>query len=275
LHGKDNFHIWRQPFPDGQLEQITSGPAEEEGIALGPDGHSVITSIGFRQRTVSFHYANDDRRISLEGYAYRPSLSPDAKKLYYRVLKGGTSPLLGASELWVADIASGRSDPLLPGIAVTGYNLSRDGKHVVFSANDSLGDSRLWIAPTDRSDAPRQIPNARGDMPFFLGPIEVVFHGLEKGSSLAFRIREDGTERQELTSSEINEVHGVSPDGKFVIAWNRTTGGISTKAFPTSGGAPSPFLTRFVFSNGKEIEGFFICRCLQECSLRAHSATPM
>lgn len=243
LHEKDNFHIWRQRFPDGQMEQITSGPAEEEGITLAPDGQSLITSIGLRQRTVSFHDVNDDRRVSLEGYAYRPSLSPDGKRLYYRVLKGGTSPMLGASELWVADIASGRNEPLLPGIAMTSYDLSNDGKRVVFSANDSRGNSRLWLAPTDRSDVPRQVPNAEGDMPFFLGSGEVVFHGFEKGNTLAFRIREDGTEKQELTSSQINQVHGASPDGKFVIAWNR----IGTKAFPTSGGAPIPILEAICF----------------------------
>jgi eukaryotic-like serine/threonine-protein kinase len=243
LHEKDNFHIWRQRFPDSQMEQITSGPAEEEGITLAPDGQSLITSIGLRQRTVSFHDVNDDRRVSLEGYAYRPSLSPDGKRLYYRVLKGGTSPMLGASELWVADIASGRNEPLLPGIAMTSYDLSNDGKRVVFSANDSRGNSRLWLAPTDRSDVPRQIPNAEGDMPFFLGSGQVVFHGFEKGNTLAFRIREDGTEKQELTSSQINQVHGASPDGKFVIAWNR----IGTKAFPTSGGAPIPILDAICF----------------------------
>jgi hypothetical protein len=31
-------HIWRQRFPDGQPEQITSGPTEEEGMAMAPDG---------------------------------------------------------------------------------------------------------------------------------------------------------------------------------------------------------------------------------------------
>jgi Tol biopolymer transport system component len=242
LHGKDNFHIWRQHFPDGRPEHITSGPTEEEGVALAPDGRSFITSVGLRQRTVSVHHESDDRRISLEGYAYWPSLSPDGKKLYYRVLKGGTSPMLGASELWIADIASGRNEPFLPGIAVTSYELSSDGKQVVFSANDSHGNSRLWIAPTDRTDAPRQIPNAEGDMPHFLPPDEVVFHGLGKGPSLAFRIREDGSEKQELTSSEISQVHGTSPDGKFVIAWNRTTGRVGTKAFPILGGAPIPIL---------------------------------
>jgi serine/threonine protein kinase len=242
LHGKDNFHIWRQRFPDGQPEQITSGPTEEEGVALAPDGRYLITSVGLRQRTVSVHYANDDRRISLEGYAYGPSLSPDGKKLYYRVLKGGTSPFLGASELWVADVESGRGEPLLPGIAVTGYEISKDGKRVIFSAQDSGGKTGLWIAPTDRTDAPRQIPNAEGDMPHFLRPGEVVFHATENGSTVVFRIREDGTERQKLVSSDINEVRGTSPDGAFVIAGSRAKGRIETKAFPSSGGAPIPIL---------------------------------
>jgi Tol biopolymer transport system component len=258
LHGKDNFHIWRQGFPVGKLEQITSGPSEEEGIALASDGRSLITSSGLRQRTVSFHQANEDRRISLEGYAYRPSLSPDGKKLYYRVLKGGgASPMLGESELWVADIASGHNEPLLPGIAVRGYDLSKDGKRIVFSANDSRGYERLWIAPTDRSNAPNQIPNAEGDMPYFLGPGEVVFHEMVKDSSLAFRIREDGTGKQELTTSDlIQEVRGASPDGKFVIVGYRTAGGLATEAVSTSGGAPIPIFDGLCYLRWQEDRRF-------------------
>src|SRR5262245_52608498 len=43
------FHTWRQRFSDGQPEQITSGPSEEEGIAMAPDGRSFITAVGTRQ----------------------------------------------------------------------------------------------------------------------------------------------------------------------------------------------------------------------------------
>ena len=125
LHAGDNFHIWRQRFPEGQPEQITSGPTEDEGIALAPDGRSLATSVGLRQRTVSVPNPSGDRQISIEGYAYKPTISPDGKKLYYRVLKGGTSPFLGASELRVADIESGRNELLLPGFAVTSYSVTR------------------------------------------------------------------------------------------------------------------------------------------------------
>jgi len=236
LHGEDNFHIWRQRFPEGQPEQITSGPTEEEGVAVAPDGRSLITSVGLRQRTVSIHNANGDHRISTEGYAYRPIFSPDGKRLYYRVLKGGTSPFLGASELWVADLASGRNQPLLPGFAVTSYDISKDGARVVFSALDSSGRSRLWLASTDRTSAPRPIPNAEGDMPHFLPPDEVVFHGIEGDSTFVFLIHADGTGKRKLAPIPMSEIKGISPDGKFVITWGEVAS--STKAFSVFGGSP-------------------------------------
>jgi len=245
LHGKDNFHIWRQRFPDGQAEQITSGPTEEEGIAVAPDGRSLITSVGMRQRVVSIHSENVDRQVSLEGYAYMPSLSPDGQKIYYRILKGGTSPFLGASELWMADTASGRNEPLFAGFAVTGYNISRDGRRVLFSAMDSEVKSRVWLAPTDRSSAPRQVPGVEGDMPYFGPPGELVFHSIEGNASFAYRVHEDGTGKQKLSPLEITQVQGFSPDGQLVIAFSRTNRGkpnAGTNAFPTSGGPPIPIM---------------------------------
>jgi hypothetical protein len=37
-------HLWRQRSPDGSPEQITFGPTEEDGLAVMPDGKSLITS---------------------------------------------------------------------------------------------------------------------------------------------------------------------------------------------------------------------------------------
>jgi eukaryotic-like serine/threonine-protein kinase len=237
LHHENNFHIWRQRFPDGQPEQLTSGPTEEEGIALAPDGRSLITSVGLRERVVSIHGENGDRQVSLEGYAYMPALSPDGEKVYYRILKGGTSPFLGASELWVADIASGRKRPLLPGFAVTGYNISQDGRKVVFSAIEPDHKSRIWLAPTDGSRPPQIIPDVEGDMPYFGPPGELIFHSIQGQSTFVLRVREDGTGSQKLTPTEISQVQGVSPDGELVTAWGRVNGqsSITTKVFPISG----------------------------------------
>ena len=84
-----SYHTWRQRYPDGQPEQITSGPTEEEGFALFPDGRSFVTSVAFKQSVVLVHDASGDRQISMEGYSYDPKFTPDGKQLCYRILKGG------------------------------------------------------------------------------------------------------------------------------------------------------------------------------------------
>jgi serine/threonine protein kinase len=48
-------HIWRQRFPDGEPEQVTFGPTSQEGIAMAPDGQSLIASVGSLDRTVWMH----------------------------------------------------------------------------------------------------------------------------------------------------------------------------------------------------------------------------
>ena len=44
-------HLWRQPIADGAPQQLTFGPNEERGVAVDPDGLSVITSVGATQST--------------------------------------------------------------------------------------------------------------------------------------------------------------------------------------------------------------------------------
>jgi len=248
VHSGDNFHIWRQRFPEGQPEQITSGPTEEEGIALDPNGGSLITSLGLRQRTVSIRDARGEHQISVEGYAYFPKFSPDGKKLYYRILKGGTSPFLGPSELWVADLESGHSEPLLPGFAVTSYDIALDGRRVVFSAIDANGKSHIWLAPTDRRSPPRQVSNVEGDMPLFGLPGELVVHSVEGGASFAFRVLEDGTGKQKLATQQISEILSISPDAQWLVISGSPIGGettMSTLLLPMNGGPSIEIVNAF------------------------------
>lgn len=77
----DSYHIWRQRFPNGKPEQLTSGPTDEEGIAMATDGRSVITSLGLRQRPIWFHDASGDHQLSLEGYAFGPRFYVAGRKV--------------------------------------------------------------------------------------------------------------------------------------------------------------------------------------------------
>ena len=62
-------HIWRQRFPDGQPEQVTSGPTEEEGIAMAPDGRSFVTAVALRTLRYGFTTAGGERQISRKATA--------------------------------------------------------------------------------------------------------------------------------------------------------------------------------------------------------------
>src|ERR1022692_3286680 len=192
------FHIWRQHFPDGRPEQITSGPTEEEGLAMAPDGRSFVTAVGLTQSSIWLHDGRGDRPISLEGYAFRPKFTPDGKRLLYLVRKAASS------ELWVAELDSGRSEPLLPGFEIAkarpgsqgGYDISPDGGQVVVASPDSGGKSRLWLAPLDRRSPPRQIPNIEGEQPVFGATGEVFFRRVEGTSAFLYRVKQDGGEQR-------------------------------------------------------------------------------
>src|SRR4051812_27369122 len=61
-------HLWRQRFPRGKPEQITSGPTQEDGLAVAPDGRSVITSVGIEQGAIWIHDAQGERLARSQGY---------------------------------------------------------------------------------------------------------------------------------------------------------------------------------------------------------------
>ena len=157
-------HIWRQQFPDGEPEQVTFGPTEEEGITLAPDGRSFVTAAALRNVSIWLHDARGERQISsLEGIAVNPKFTPDGKKLCYIIVKETPTPFSPQpGEVWVADLESGRSQSLVPGFQVRDYDVSADGQQVVMDAADPEGQRGLWLAPLDRQSPPRRIPNAEG-----------------------------------------------------------------------------------------------------------------
>jgi Tol biopolymer transport system component len=234
----NGFHIWRQRFATGEPEQITSFATEEEGIALAPDGRSLISSVGTEQSTVWIHEQGSDRQVTSEGYAYTPSVSPDGSKVYYLV-RAGASRAFVRGELWVSDIASAHQERLLPGFLVTRYDVSSDGKRVVFATVDADGKSSVWLAPLDRRAAPRLLMPDKASRPFFGAGGTILFLGNEGDSSYLYEIQEDGTGKKKVVAAPIIYLMAVSPDGRWVVAWIAYRGEETTQAlvaYPTGGG---------------------------------------
>jgi Tol biopolymer transport system component len=213
------FHIWRQRFPGGEPQQITSGPTEEEGIAVAPDGRSFVTAVASKQSAVWVHRPDGDRQVSLEGFAFDPVFTLDGRSLLYRILSGPS--LLDPSELFVTDLESRRTEPLLPGVSISGapsstYDVSLDGHRAVVLGGS--GEQRqLWIVTLDRRSPPRAVPNVDGFLssPFFLRSGEIVFRmGPER---ILHAVQEDGTGLRRLFDRPALAIRGLSPDGRWLV----------------------------------------------------------
>jgi Tol biopolymer transport system component len=236
-------HIWRQRFPDGRPEQVTSGPTEEEGIAMAPDGRSFVTAVAVQNNSLWVHDAKGERPISLEGNGYNPRFTPDGKKLCYMTVIKAPNQFAwyrNPGELRVADLESGRSEPLVPGLPVIEYDISADGRLVVMSTTDREGRQRLWVMPFDRSSPPVQIPNVEGASPKFGGSEDIFFRHRDGKSLVVYRVHPDGNGLRKALTPPVFLTNSVSPDGRWIVAWAPLGGNgpPSFQAFPLDGGTP-------------------------------------
>jgi hypothetical protein len=230
-------HLWRQRFPSGAPEALTSGSAtEEEGVAIAPDGASLITSLGRRQSSVWLHDSRGERLLSAEGFAFDPSLSADGARVYY-LLRRTSTP--GTVELTMVDVASGRTDRLLPDFSVLDYDISRDERHVVFTTTSSGGERQIWMASLDRSSAPRLMVK-EADEPAFAGSGRIVFRSLVGHVNFIDLLSADGKTRSRVSDVPIVEIRAVSPDSLWAIVLSARGDNLSrTVALPIDGGSPS------------------------------------
>ena len=222
--GAGAFHIWRQRFPDGKPEQLTSGPTFEDGIAISPDGKSLITSVGVSSGTVTVHDRSGDHQVDFEGFAGFPNsqvpsrtiFSSEGSKLYFLGQETPSRPW----ELWVADAATGRSERLLPGIRIgEGYDISRDGKLAVFDSIDSQGDAHVWIAALDHRTPPRRFDSeVPEDHPIFGPNGDIYFEAKEEQKLYLYARSADGSNRRKVLPNPIVHFATISPDGQWIVA---------------------------------------------------------
>jgi len=222
-NASDGYHLWRQRFPDGEPQQLTpAGASEEEGIAVMPDG-SVVTAAGTRQSAVWLHEGKSERQLTTTGFAFLPILSPDGKKVYY-LLRAGRSTSYITGELWAIDVKNGRPQRVLPGLVLSHYGISPDGRKVVFTITENDSRSGIWIADLDGTQPPRQLTSGGEFRAFFGKPGEIIYQSREVPRRI-WRIREDGSGREPVGTGTFLHLLSVSPDGRWAAATVTPVGG--------------------------------------------------
>jgi eukaryotic-like serine/threonine-protein kinase len=238
--GGAGYHIWRQRTKGGDAEQMTFGPTEQAGIAMMPDGQSMISSVGLVQHSIWLHGPDGERQITSEESASWPLFSHDGTKVYYTSRTSEFSPM---GELWRIDLADGHREQLIAGTSVTSYDVSRDDKQVVFTAPDPSGHSRIWIAPLDHRVAPRQLPGTDLVDPRFSPDGDLGFIAVEGKLNYLYRSSPDGSGRHKAIEDPVLEFAGFSPDGRWAVVWaavssNGSEATTAVLAYPVAGGRP-------------------------------------
>jgi serine/threonine protein kinase/WD40 repeat protein len=239
------YHIWRQRFPEGQPEQITSGPTEEEGIAMAPDGRSFVTAVAVQSVSAWLHDPDGERQILLEGNTVDVRFTADGKKLFYKVVKQASSSWDHSEipgELRVMDLETGRSRIVTPGFQALNYDLSVDGQQIVMETADRDATSRFWIAAFEGASPPRPIPGVEGKEPRFGPNGDILFRRMEGPSGFVYRVRRDGTGMQKVFERPIFIFRGMSRDGRWIKAFTvpAANEGPSWQALPLDGGPSVP-----------------------------------
>ena len=224
-------HIWRQRFPDGQPEQVTSGPTEEEGVAMAADGRSFVTAVALRNTSLWLSRSGEERQISLEGNAVGAKFTPDGKSLLYRVVNSlGDYPLPGM--LRIANLDTGRGEVFTAGFQTIDYDISADGQQVVMEATDLDGISRIWLARLDGRLPPRQIQNVEGKQPRFGPSGDIYFRRPEGAATFVYRVRADGSGMQKVIDQPIALMGEVTRDGRWITGWSSVWYAFSLDARP-------------------------------------------
>lgn len=271
-----SFHIWRQRFPSGEPEQVTSGPTEEEGIAMASDGNSFITSVGTTAVTIWIHDKNGDRQLSSEGSAFETTFAKDGTQLYYLKRSGQAA----YAELWRIDLPSGQNESVFPGYEVDlnteskNYAISADGKRIVFVRKDEKGNSRLWMAPTDRRSSPRKVELAdSADSPGFLPNGDLMYRAIQSGANYLYTSKQDGTGERKVIEQPILDFLGISPSGKWAMV-GRKVGADDERpyrmvAYPIDSGNPV-LLCRAICTGGWDPSESHLFLNFLECGAKTY-----
>ncbi len=177
---------------------------------------------GAQNKSLWVHDEKGERQISLEGNGNNPKFTPDGKKLCYLTVNKAPNQFVwyrNPGGLRIADLESGRSEPLVSGLPVLDYDISADGQLVVLSTTDAGGKPRLWVTRFDRSSPPMQIPNVEGGSPGFGAGGDIFFRHLEGTSMFVYRVHPDGTGFQKALAVPVLNPSSVSPDGRWFVGW--------------------------------------------------------
>jgi hypothetical protein len=123
---------------------------------------------------------------------------------------------------------------------MTAFDLSPDGKGVVYTTAALNGMTQLWLAPVDRSSPAARVGVSGARWPHFGAHGQILFQQTEGNTNYLEQINPDGSHLSKVFPYPIADYQGVSPSRRWVIAAVPRTPGENLPAItaiPLEGGA--------------------------------------
>jgi DNA-binding winged helix-turn-helix (wHTH) protein/Tol biopolymer transport system component len=208
-------HLWRQRFPRGDPEQVTFGPAEAQGVAVAPDGRTLVTSLGMQQSAIWLHDSDGERQISSVGSASLPIFSKDGSRVFYLLRR---NPPDSDNELWTADLGTGQSERLVSGFDITSYDVADNQAEAVLGVKPAQGKSQIWLVSLERRASPVRIASNGEDAPYFGSDGQILMRVSDGQANYLFRMNRDGSGRVKLRPDPVFNVMSISSDRLWFAA---------------------------------------------------------
>lgn len=107
---------------------------------------------------------------------------------------------------------------MVPGFSISEYDISPNGKEVVFATQPSGKPSQLWLATLDRSSLPHLIASSGENSPHFGTDGGILFRQTEGRTHYFARMKMDGSDRSKIVPYPIGNVISISPDRRWIAA---------------------------------------------------------
>jgi hypothetical protein len=122
------------------------------------------------------------------------------------------------------------------------YDVSSDGREVLFATQTSGTPPQVWLAALDQSSPLRLITDNGGAWPVFGPDNQVLFQWTDGRANYLVRAGKDGSSRSKVVPYPIGNVCAISPDRQWIAvgttppgSQHRSSTG-SVMAVPTTGG---------------------------------------
>lgn len=112
----------------------------------------------------------------------------------------------------MTDLDSDRTEQVLPGVAMSEFDVAPDGELVTFATLDQIGNSHVWVASLDRSTPPKQLTSFVARKPWF-GPGQDVYFLVREGEQdFVYISRTNEATPRKMISQPGADISGVSSD---------------------------------------------------------------